>query len=74
MDEVGKSLTILTTIIVGFMIAAYILHIAISIRGFAEDLRYIKMELQRCSDRMRPKWRRRRRRLWLRLLIPFYRW
>lgn len=74
MDEIGQSLMILATIIAGFLILAYVLHIVINIRGFVEDRRYIKMELRRCSDRMRPKWRRRQRRLWLRLLIPFYRW
>lgn len=39
----------------------------IRISRFCEALRYVNMELQRCPSGDRKKWRRRRRRLWLRL-------
>lgn len=34
---------------------------------FREELRYVNMELHRCPAGERSAWRRRRRRLWLRL-------
>lgn len=46
--------------------------VGIRLAHFCEELRYINMELRRCSVGERAKWRRRRRRLWLQLLIPFY--
>lgn len=39
------------------------------ISRFCDELRYINMELQRCSIRERALWRRRRRRVWLRLFF-----
>jgi len=55
------------------LVLMYVIRLLARLGSFLENLRYINMELGRCSVRMREKWRRRKRRLWCSLLIPFYR-
>lgn len=74
MDSTNK-IVIAVLLVVALLFALLLLiKILIRLNSFQEELRYINMELGRCSVQMRPKWRRRRRRLWCSLLIPFYKY
>lgn len=53
------------------VICLLITYIAMRIGEFADELRYLNMEIRRVGPRERAAWRRRRRRLWLSLL-PFF--
>lgn len=67
---------VVAVVLLAVLLFALLLLIKILIRlnSFQEELRYINMELGRCSAHMRPKWRKRRCRLWCSLLIPFYKY
>lgn len=42
------------------------------LESFREELDYIELELQRCSEQSKKHWKKKKRQLWLSLLIPFY--
>lgn len=69
-DEMTLALIAILSLIIVILLGC---SVGIRISRFCEELRYINMELNRCSIGERVKWRRRRRRLWMHLLIPFYR-
>lgn len=59
-------LTVFLAVLLGIFFALLLgCALWVRISWFCEELRYINMELQRCSARQRPMWRRQRRRLWL---------
>lgn len=73
MDSGFDEMTIWLAVILAAVLLILVgCSVGIRLARFCEELRYINMELRRCSVRERAKWRRRRRRLWLQLLIPFY--
>ena len=72
MNQIEQAVFMLAMAAIGLVVLVQIISILIRLDGFLENLRYINMELGRCSAHMRPKWLRRRRRLWCSLLIPFY--
>ncbi len=70
-DESTLALLVILLLIIVVLLGC---SLGMRISHFCEELRYVNMELDRCSIGERAKWRRRRRRrLWMRLLIPFYR-
>lgn len=73
MDQNNDILPTIVLIAIAVFVLAYVVSVAGRLGDFFDELRYINMELGRCSANMRHKWHRRRRRLWYRLLIPFYR-
>lgn len=64
----------LVLIIAIALVALVILACVVCVRicNFCEQLRYLNMELERCSYKDREKWRQRRQDLWLNLFFPFH--
>lgn len=72
MDPVKNAVLTLSVVIAVLAVILWLVTIVSRLNDFLGELRYINMELGRCSARMRPKWLQRRCRLWFSLLIPFY--
>lgn len=72
-----EELTPITLILAGILALLFLIllgsALVLRISRFCSELSYVNMELRRCEASMRRAWRRRRRRLWLEFLIPFYR-
>lgn len=64
---------VLAAVLALFLLILLGCSVGLKLGRFCEELRYVNEELRRCPGSQRARWLRRRRRLWLRLLIPFYR-
>lgn len=73
MNQVDNAVLALLILIVAVLVLLQLVKVLSRLGSFLDELRYINMELGRCSAQMRSRWRRRRRRLWCSFLIPFYR-
>ncbi|MBR7122273.1 MAG: hypothetical protein IKC95_02335 [Oscillospiraceae bacterium] len=67
--KIDELLVIIFVLIVIIILACVV---GVRISRFHYELRYLNIELGRCSNEDRSKWLRRRRNLWLNLFFPFY--
>ena len=66
METTIDELTIfMLVLLVAFFLLLMGSAIWMRIERFREKFRYLNMELRRCSEKERPKWLQRRRKLWL---------
>ena len=69
-----EEVSLLTGLIIGFLVLAALLFWAVfRLRPFIDKMRETNMEIRRTEGREQQFWRERRRRLWKALFNPFVR-
>ena len=53
------------------MLLLWLAGFLVRLHAFKRELRYVKSEIQRNRGRERAHWEKKKRRLWMSLLIPF---